>query len=135
MKIGPHRVQALHDSGATASLINLEAVRRLGLTHLVRKSDSHSLSGAFSGPAETSYGEIMLTFYIKRKPYRHSLICANLSKGTDIILGQDFWRSHNSMYLNKDGQARLYLKGDLAPGGAGNDRSGGVNLQNSRDPQ
>ena len=112
LKVGKHKVPALHDSGATASLINLEAVRRLGLTHMVQKSD-HSLSGAFVGPAESSYGEITLTFYIKRKPYRHSLICANLNPGTDIILGQDFWRSHNSLYMNKDGEARLYLRGDL----------------------
>ena len=62
IKIGPRRVRALHDSGATASLISLATVKRLGLTHLVKKSDSHSLSGAFSGPPETSYGEITVTF-------------------------------------------------------------------------
>ena len=113
LKIGPHRAQALFDSGASASLISLEAVKRLGLTHLVNKSESYSLAGAFNGPAETSYGELTVTFYIKRKLYRHTFIVARLSRGTQIILGQDFWRGHNSMYLNIDGQARLYLNGDL----------------------
>ena len=113
MKVGPHKAQGLHDSGASASLVSLTALKRLGLTHLVRKSDTHRLIGAFNGPAETSYGEITLPFYINRKLYRHSFICAELSKGTEVILGQDFWRGHNSMYLNKDGQARLYLEGQL----------------------
>ena len=113
LKIGPYRAQALFDSGASASLISLEAVRRLGLIHLVNKSESYSLAGAFNGPAQTSYGELTATFYIKRKLYQHTFIVARLSRGTQIILGQDFWRGHNSMYLNIDGQARLYLNGDL----------------------
>ena len=109
---GGKRIQGLHDSGATASLISEAAVKKLQLCHLVTGSNSHRLAGAFRGNSVASCGEISLSFYIKKKPYVHTFIVADLSRGNQIILGQDFWYSHNSQLRTGDGDVQLILEGE-----------------------
>ena len=87
IKLKNRRRFALHDSGASASLISPSVIREAGLTKDVVAGDSYSLKGAFPGGETVPCGEITVPFYINHVRYTHNFIVAELASG---IAAQQF---------------------------------------------
>ena len=106
---------ALCDSGASASLISPAVVKEAGLTGNIVEGDTYHLKGAFPGGETIPCGEITIPFFINKQLFTHTFIVAELSSGTEIILGEDFWCSHQSKCTNNYGCKTLWLNGKKVP--------------------
>ena len=113
IKIKGKRVQCMYDTGASTSIISLEAVKRLKLETEVRSSEAPVLSGAFEGQTRRSYGELEVHIFIKKRLYTVTFIVADLANNTEVIMGQDFWTTHDVNYDTTQGEVKLWLNGDL----------------------
>ena len=115
LKVANSKRHALYDSGATASLIDINVIKELKLSKQVVSGATYALSGAFEGSKVDPYGEITLSFFINKQRYEHDFIIADLSQGNEIILGEDFWHQHNTLMINKYGYKALWLNGHKVP--------------------
>ena len=101
------------DSGATCSVIKSDVIKKLGLEHIIRKSDS-ILSVADSNPLKVM-GKILLPIRLGStgKPIPHEFVVVSKLE-TDALLGEGFFDENHCTMCWKDKTLRItHSSGDL----------------------
>ena len=100
MQLGSKSVEALIDTGSSASFMNKSLAKHLKLLILPA---SGKVSMASSSQTANILGEVIVDFYIGNKYYSGIILSVLNNLCKDVILGQDFMQHHKSIKFEFNG--------------------------------